>query len=85
MRVVCDRVGWTQERIAEAKGVSQSFVAMRLQLAELPESVLAQFVKNDCLKEGHALEIVKLSNFDNLSPWLTAEQAMLEVCRDQAR
>ena len=39
--------------------------------------VLDAFVKNDFLKEGHALEIVKVSIFDNLVPWLDRETAML--------
>mgnify|MGYP001302840134 CR=1 FL=1 len=69
--------GWTQELIAQAKGVARSFVAMRLQLASFPADVLQLFVKNDFLKEGHALEIAKLSIFDNLAPFLTREAAML--------
>lgn len=71
--------GWTQQRIAQAKGVARSFVAMRLQLAELPQAVLEAFVTNEALNEGHAREIVKLSQCDTLSPWYSREQAMLDV------
>jgi hypothetical protein len=42
-------------------------MAMRLNLAEMPEPVLDAFVKNDSLKEGHAREIVQMSIFDNLT------------------
>ena len=71
--------GWSQDRIAKAKGVTQSFVAYRLQCANLPESVKEYFIKKDFLKEGHSLELLKLSIFDNLSPWLDKETAMQEM------
>lgn len=70
---------WTQQQIADAKGCSQAFVSMRLKLANLPQSVLVHFITNDYLKEGHAREIVGLSQSDNLAPWLTQEAAMLEI------
>jgi len=73
--------GWTQPRIARAKGCSQSFVSLRLALAKLPEPILRQFINNEELKERHALEIIKLLTVNNLTPWLTREQAMLEVIK----
>lgn len=72
-------MGWTQERIAKAKGVDRTQVTRRLMFAAFPENVLDLFVKNDFLREGHATEIDRLCNFHNLAPWLTREQAMLEV------
>ena len=72
-------MGWTQQRIAKAKGFSQPKVAERLKYANLSEKVLDCFIRNDFLKEGHAAEIVKLSDSDNLDPWLTREDAMLHV------
>jgi len=77
MRLSC--LGWTQERIAKAKGVTQSLVAYRIQCASLPDSVKECFIKKDFLKEGHALELLKLSVFDNLSVWLDMETAMQEI------
>ena len=67
------------QRRPKAKGVAQSFVSMRLKLAELPQLVRDEFIKNTFIKEGHALEIIKLSVFDNLSPWLDRAAAMQEV------
>jgi len=71
--------GWTQQRIADAKGVDRSQVARRQEYADLPTLILGRFVKNDFLNEGHAREISKLCNFHNLESWLTREAAMLEV------
>jgi len=71
--------GWTQQRIADAKGVSRSFVAMRLQLAELPHAVLDAFVTNEDLNERVAREIVEMSPGDNLASWYSREEAMLDV------
>lgn len=68
--------GWTQERIAKAKGVNRGQVSQRIKYSELPETIKDHFVKNDFLKEGHAAELVKLLNFNNLQPWLTREMAM---------
>jgi hypothetical protein len=63
-------------RIGRAKGVARSFVAMRLQLAEMPEPVLDAFVNNESLNERMALEIVRLSTVDNLSAWYSREQVL---------
>lgn len=71
--------GWTQERIARAKEVNRAYVSLRLDLAQLPLSVLDKFVRNDFLKESHGLELVKMLESNNLSPWLTREGAMLEI------
>ncbi len=71
--------GWTQERIANAKGVKQPVVAAYLQYAAQGEAVLQEFIKNDFLKDSHAAEICKLSNFYKFDAWLTREAAMLEV------
>lgn len=68
---------WTQQRIATAKGVKQSEVSARLKYASFPAAVLREFIKNDSLKESHAVEISKLSNSDN--PWLWWEAAALEI------
>lgn len=70
----------SQERIKNAKNINaRTLVTLRLALADLPQSVLDIFVKKGFLKESHATEINELSNFDNLSLYITREQAMLEV------
>jgi hypothetical protein len=52
----------------------------------LTQSVIDIFIKNDSLKEGHAAELVKLSNFDIFGSWRTLEDLMLKVPRfDQDR
>lgn len=68
-----------QQRVADAKGVNQATVALRLQFASFPQAILNSFITNDFLKEGHAREIRQLLHCNNLSPWLTRDAAMLEV------
>jgi site-specific DNA-methyltransferase (adenine-specific) len=72
-------MGWTQQRIADAKGVSQFNVSIRLAFAYFPSSVQAAFIANDFLRESHAREIRELLHCNNLAPWLDREIAMLEV------
>lgn len=71
--------GWTQQRIAQAKGVSQTLVAFRLQLADMPRRVLDAFITNEALTESHAREVARLLQCNNLSLWYSREQAMLDV------
>jgi ParB-like chromosome segregation protein Spo0J len=56
--------GWTQERIAKAKGVSQSQVAKRLQYSELPQSVLA-IIQRTTIGESFVAELSGLFNLNN--------------------
>ncbi len=72
-------MGWTQQRIADAKGVNRRSVGYKLSFASFPKSVIECFGKNDFLKESHANELLGLENFSNLSPWLTRETVMLYV------
>jgi ParB/RepB/Spo0J family partition protein len=74
--------GWTQQRIAAAKGVARSVVADRLGYADLPDVVQAHFVERDFLRESHAKELTGLSKFDNLAPWLTRAELMQEILTD---
>lgn len=74
-----DEEEWTQQKIAEAKGVPQQRVAERQHYAEFPDKVLRSFTQNDFLKESHALEMSKLHNLCNLSPWLTRDEALTEI------
>ena len=63
--------GWTQERIATAKGCSQTYVAFRIRLARLPSSILEIITKN-INNERQARELLNYYHGNNLSPWLTA-------------
>lgn len=72
-------MGWTQDRIAEAKGVSQSTVKYRLKYAAFQNLALAAFSTNENLKEGHARELDGLVHCTNFTPWLDRETAMVEV------
>jgi len=76
-----DELGWTQEHIAEAKGCSQNSVSRRLKFADFPKSVLEYFIPNNFLKEGHARELLNLSQWDNFQDWFTEEDAMLEIIK----
>lgn len=72
-------MGWTQERIAKAKGVSQKMVSFRLNCANLPDSITQYFSTKDFLNEGQAREFLKLEHCTNLSSWLDRETAMQEI------
>lgn len=71
-------MGWEKQRIATAKSVTNSTVTARLKYAEMPQSVLSVFFKNDFLRESHSAEICGISNFE-MAPWLDRETAMIEV------
>lgn len=68
--------GWTQERIAKAKGVSQQQVSQKINLAELPKSIIDKFTTMDFLTEAHGRELLRLLHCSNFQPWLTREIAM---------
>jgi ParB family chromosome partitioning protein len=72
-------IGWTQARIAKAKGVAQTFVSFRLKLADLPEKALDQFITKEILNEGQARELLNLLHCNNLEVWLSRETAMVEI------
>lgn len=73
-----EKEGWTQEKIAEVKGVSQSLVSVRLKLHCLPEKI-KEFITQGLLSEAHLRRISDLLLESYFSPWLTSEQAMLEL------
>jgi hypothetical protein len=70
---------WTQERISKAKGVAEGAVSERIRFAWLPSKILDTFLKHEFLKEVHARELLKLSNFEDFDPWLTRDQALEEI------
>lgn len=68
--------GWSQQRIAKAKGVSQTLVSFRLDFASWPESV-RQIITKTNLDEIHARELSQLLQSNN--PWLWWEAAAIEI------
>lgn len=53
-------LGWTQERIAKAKGCSQPSVKFFLSFADFPQSILNIFSTSNFLKDGQATFLVLL-------------------------
>jgi ParB/RepB/Spo0J family partition protein len=72
--------GWTQERIAKAKRVNRSVVSERCKWYNLPETIKT-FVYQDIIQEAHLRQISSMSIDRHFSPWLTTEQAQLELCQ----
>lgn len=54
--------GWTQNKIAKTISKTQSYVAQKLRLAQLPLSVLV-IVKDGTLSEGSARQLLKIKGF----------------------
>jgi ParB/RepB/Spo0J family partition protein len=81
---LADDKGWSQDRIAEAKGVKQAMVSYRLALHNLP-SKIKSFITQNKLSERHLREINSLSPGLYLADWLTTDQAKIEICREAAK
>ena len=83
-----DEEGWTQQRIAAAKGVDQPTVSRRLRYHGLPAPVKRAVCDGD-LTEGHLEAIATVVCDVALAPWLTTEAAWTElaesVVRDRAK
>lgn len=81
-----DEEGWTQARIAQAKGVAQQMVSLRMSLHGLPPAVKS-FTSQGILSEAHLAEIQRVQV--NLYPWLTSgrawEELATKVARDKAK
>jgi len=67
---MCDIEGWTQERIAKAKGNTQAMVSYRLKLNDELPAEIKTFITQDKLTEKHCREILPLSPGLYFSPWL---------------
>lgn len=74
-------LGWTQKRIAKAKGVSQQWVSDRLKFYSLNDKV-KEFTSKGLLPEVLLQEICHLQVTCNLSPWLTTQQAWEALAQD---
>lgn len=77
--------GWSQERIAKAKGLkSHTWVSRRLKMNDLSDRV-KNFVRQGSLSEGHLVELLPLCVAAHLSIWLTVQIIRLEVCKEAAK
>jgi len=63
-------LGWTQQRIAKAKGVSQGLVSERLRLHDMTDKVKG-FITEGKVSEENLREIIQLLLSDNLHPWIS--------------
>lgn len=74
-----ESLGWKQQQIAEAKGLNNhTLVSVRLKLNGLPDEV-KNFVTQGFLEEAHLREICSLLLKSHFAPWLTSEQAWIEL------
>ncbi|MBW1936707.1 MAG: hypothetical protein JRI84_14380 [Deltaproteobacteria bacterium] len=69
-------LGWTQQRIADAKNVVRSWVSERLKFHSLSNKV-KDFVSKGLLPELILQEICRLSVTDTFSPWLTPDSTLV--------
>ncbi|MEM7738655.1 MAG: hypothetical protein AAF267_23025 [Deinococcota bacterium] len=72
--------GWTQQRIAEAKGVSRQSVVNRIKYAALADEVKS-LVSDGFLTEGHLEPISAICPTSDMSSWLTPAQITLELAQ----
>ena len=70
--------GWTQQRIAEAKGQSKGVVAERIRYHALPDNV-KDMCSDGVLTEGHLQPISTLVLTSELHDWLTLDQITIEL------
>jgi site-specific DNA-methyltransferase (adenine-specific) len=73
-----DEEGWTQERIAQAKGVTQKTVSIRIKLNGLSGKT-KHLIRQGAISEGHLTEITSLYVVEYFSDWLFTEQAWDEL------
>ena len=72
--------GWTQQRIADAKGVDVMVVSRRVRWHEGLPKAARKAVSDGILDEGHIEAIFGVtSDVASLAPWLTTEQAQTEL------
>ena len=72
-------MGWTQQKIADVKGITQPLVGRRLKLhKDVPYNV-KKIMCQGLIDEGHLVEIYELCVNTHLSPWLTTEDIRDEM------
>lgn len=75
--------GWTQQRIAEAKGCSRTDVVLRCRLHESCPDVARAAVSDGLFDESHLRAVIEVvSDVRQLAPWLTTAQAQDELVRE---
>lgn len=67
--------GLTQAQAGQKLGKSQSYIAGKLRLLDLPPGIM-HFIRVGALSEGHAKQLLKLKNIfpDSVPPWLRGQQ-----------
>lgn len=83
LEVEVEVTGWTQQRIAKAKGVDQATVSRRLKFNSMSDKV-KKFMAQGLIDEGHLREIITIMAQPYLSPWLTTSQAWEELRRKRS-
>ena len=74
-----DEEGWTQERIAKAKGISRPLVANRLRFNDqLPDTIKSN-VSQEQLTEGHLKEFMTLFLEEHFTHWLTTSGLWIDL------
>lgn len=76
--------GWTQERIAVAKGVSRPVVTKRVRYHFLPMAA-KDYVRQGLLTEGHLDEIAGMFVVEHLAPWIDTERVLVELAEIAAK
>jgi hypothetical protein len=67
--------GWTQARIAEAKGWDEKTVRFRVKYHDALPTAARKATVDGMFDEGHLESIVNVTvDVDALAPWLTTEQ-----------
>lgn len=79
-----DNLGWQQQEIARAKGVSKSLVSERIKWNLLPDK-LKKEVLTENVTEGHLREVCTLVLTLELESWLAIDQAQLELISHSAK
>lgn len=72
--------GWTQQQIADAKGVDKGTSSLRCKLHQELSPVAKKACLDELLEEGHCIAIISLSlDVQTFDPWLTTTQAQTEL------
>ncbi len=83
-RMLMERFGHTQEKLAEALGKSRSHIANLLRLLNLPETVLA-LVREGKLSAGHARTLVTVPNPEELAKQIIEKDLSVRQAEQLAR
>jgi hypothetical protein len=72
--------GWTQQRIADAKGTDESTVGLRIKMHMSLPNITRKATLDGTFDEGHLIALMRVTlDVQGLSHWLTSEQAQIEI------